>query len=262
MEKPYNVYDYEVLDRNGRRLGPIRGLWVDEATGQPEFASIKTGWLMGKEHVIPIRDAYFDYAGKKLRVPYEERVIKDAPGFAPDHNLSNDEEARVYQHYSLERSFRRSATGLPGRGATTGTNLRREGRVGAQERTTEIPLHEERVDVGKQTVEGDQVRLRKVVRTETVDVPVELTRERIDIERVPARELRGTFTQRPFEEDEVVLRERREEPVIGKRNEVVGGVRATRDVETERRDVRADVRREDVEIDRDDEARTDRTGLR
>ena len=255
MEKPYNIYDYEVLDRNGQRLGPVRGFWVDESTGQPEFASIKTGWLMGKEHVIPIRDAYFDYAGKKLRVPYEERVIKDAPGFAPDHNLSDEEESRVYRHYSLERGFGRSPTGLPQRG----TSLRKEGRLGAQERTTEMPLHEERVDVGKRTVEGDQVRLRKVVKTDTIDVPVELTRERIDIERIPARELRGTFTQRPFEDDEIVLRERREEPVIEKRNEVVGGVRATRDVETERRDVRADVRREDVEIDRDAE---DRTGLR
>lgn len=264
-QKPYNIYDYEVLDRNGRRLGPIRGYWVDESTGKPEFASIKTGWLMGKEHVIPIRDAYFDYAGKKLRVPYEERVIKDAPGFASDHNLSDAEEARIYQHYGLGRSFDRSPTGLPGRGATGGlaggTTLRNEGRAGAEGRsTTEIPLHEERVNVGKQTVEEGKVRLRKVVRTEAVDVPVELTRERIDIERIPARELRGTFTQRPFEEDEVVLRERREEPVIEKTREVVGGVRATRDVETERRDVRTDVRREDVEVDRDGE--TDRTGLR
>lgn len=247
MEKPYNIYDYEVLDRNGRRLGPIRGYWVDETTGQPEFASIKTGWLLGKEHVIPIRDAYFDYAGRRLRVPYEERVIKDAPGFATDHNLSPAEEARIYDHYRLDRT-RLSRMG----------GLRSDaGRMGA-ERTAEIPLHEEKVNVGKQQVEGGQVRLRKVVKTDTVDVPVELTRERIDIERVPASQLRGTFTQRPFEEDEVVLRERREEPVVEKTREVVGGVRATRELETERRDVRADVRREDVEIDRERDERSDR----
>ncbi|HWH08767.1 MAG TPA: PRC and DUF2382 domain-containing protein [Candidatus Thermoplasmatota archaeon] len=255
MEKPYNIYDYEVLDRNGRRLGPIRGYWVDEATGQPEFASVRTGWLMGKEHVIPIRDAHFDYAGRRLRVPYEERLIRDAPGFAADHDFSPDEEARIYRHYGLSRSLGRSPTGLPGRGGAAGRDALGGG---TREPAAEIPLHEERVDVGKRTVEEGHVRLRKVVRTETVDVPVELTRERIDIERIPPGELRGTLTQRPFEEDEVVLRERREEPVVEKTRELTGGVRATRDVETERRDVRAAVRREDVEVDRDADA--DRRG--
>jgi uncharacterized protein (TIGR02271 family) len=254
MEKPYDIYEYEVLDVTGRRLGPVKGFWVDEATGKPEFASVKTGWLMGKEHVIPIRDAYFDYAGKKLRVPYGERVVREAPSHAADHVFTPDEEARIYAHFGLDRSLGVGPARLPERGA----GLRDVGRAGAERTATEIPLHEERVNVGKQTVETGRVRLRKVVRTDTVDVPVELTRERIDVERVPASQLRGTYTQRPFQEDEVVLRERREEPVVEKTREVTGGVRATRNVETDTRDVRTDVRREDVEVDRDEE---DRRGL-
>lgn len=251
MEKPYNIYDYDVLDRNGRRLGPITGYWVDEATGQPEFASVRTGWLVGKQHIIPIRDAHFDYGSKKLRVPYDERVIKDAPGFDADHTLNPQEEDRVYAHYRLGRSLESSPTGLPERGA---------GRTLDTEETAEIPLHEERVDVGKRQVEGPGIRLRKVVRTETVNVPVELTRERINIERLQPSELRGTFSGRrwdeAFREEEITMTERREEPVIEKRSEVVGGVRATKQFDTERRDVSADLRREDVEIDRDEEDRS------
>lgn len=252
MDKPYDIYDYTVLDRNGRRLGPVTGFWVDEATGKPEFASVKTGWLVGKQHIIPIRDAHFDYGSKMLRVPYGEDVIRDAPGFSVDQRLSPQEEEQVYAHYRLDRSLSRSPTGLPGR-----SNLGREhlGRAGAERSTAEIPLHEERVDVGKKSVETGQVRLRKIVKTETVNVPVELTRERIEIERLPADQLRGTFSGREwrdaFTEDEIVMTERREEPVVEKTREVVGGVRAHKEVETERRNVNANVRREDVEVDRD-----------
>lgn len=259
MEKPYDIYDYVVLDRNGQRLGPITGFWIDPSTGQPEFASVKTGWLVGKQHIIPIRDAHFDYGSKMLRVPYDARVIKEAPGFGANHDLTPAEEERVYGHYRLERGFGRTdaavADGTLGRGRLG----EREdiGRLGAQ-RTAEIPLHEERVSVGKETVETGQVRLRKIVKTDTVNVPVELTRERIEIERLPASELRGTYSGRPwreaFTDDEIVMTERREEPVIEKTREVVGGVRATKEVDTERRNVSANVRREDVEIDRDADA--------
>lgn len=236
MEKPYNVYDYEVLDRNGRRLGPVTGLWVDEVTGMPEFASVKTGWLLGKQHIIPVRDAHFDYGSRMLRVPYDERVIRDAPGFDPDHQLIPGEEARIYSHYRLARS----PVGVSTHG---------------RERTAEIPLHEERVNVGKQSVETGQVRLRKVVRTETREIPVELTRERVHIERLGPHELRGTFSGRAwkdaFQEDTITMTERREEPVIEKTRELVGGVRATKEIDTERRHVEANVRREDVEVDDD-----------
>ncbi|HEX2021353.1 MAG TPA: PRC and DUF2382 domain-containing protein [Candidatus Thermoplasmatota archaeon] len=239
----YDIYDYTVLDRNGRRLGPITGFWVDETTGQPEFASVKTGWILGKNHVIPIRDAHFDYGSKMLRVPYEERVIRDAPGFAPDHDLARDEEERVYAHYRLGR-------GLAGDRGRPGAD-----RLGGGRREAEIPLHEEKVRVGKRTVEEGGVRLRKVVKTDVKQVPVELTRERIEIERVPPSQLRGTFTGRAFDEDEILLRERREEPVVEKSREVVGGVRATTETDRVRENVRADVRREDVEVEREADAR-------
>lgn len=255
MEQPYNIHDYEVLDRNGRKLGAITGFWIDDATGKPEFASVKTGWLMGKNHMIPIRDAHFDYGGRRLRVPYSEQMIKKAPSFQPDHNLSPQEEQQIYSHYHLDRSTSRSPTGLPSRGEA---NLGRA--TGEREqRSVEMPLREEKVDVGKRQVQDGAVRLRKVVKTETREIPVELTRERVEIERIPAKDLKGTFSGRSwgdaFREDEVVMSERHEEADIRKTSEVVGGVRAHKEIDTERRDVRADVRREDVEIDHDRDTR-------
>lgn len=47
----------------------------------------------------------------------------------------------------------------------------------------DIPLHEERVNVGKRTVDAGQVTIRKVVTTETVNQPVQLRRETLVIDR-------------------------------------------------------------------------------
>lgn len=46
-----------------------------------------------------------------------------------------------------------------------------------------IPLHEERLNVGKRTVDAGQVTIRKVVTTETVNQPVQLRKESLVIDR-------------------------------------------------------------------------------
>ena len=241
---PYDIYDYEIIDANGRRLGRLTGYWVDETTNEPEFASVKTGWFLGKEHLIPIRAGQVDHSARAIRVPYEERLIRDAPGFAADHRLTDDEEAHVYAHYALGDRYARGGLGRFGRDAE-----------GTEREAVDIPLHEESVQVGKRVVEEGAVRLRKVVRTEVREVPVDLRRERVDIERIPARELqgRGDIATRgeAFREDEITMTERREEPVVEKSREVVGGVRATKTIEHDRETIRADLKREDVEVDRD-----------
>jgi len=46
-----------------------------------------------------------------------------------------------------------------------------------------IPLHEERLNVGKRSVDAGTVTIRKIVTTETVSQPVELRKERVVIDR-------------------------------------------------------------------------------
>ena len=62
-----------------------------------------------------------------------------------------------------------------------------EGRIAA-----EIPLSEERVKVGKRTVGAGEVRVRKNVSTEQVNVPVELKRENVVIEKIPGQQMEQT----------------------------------------------------------------------
>jgi stress response protein YsnF len=46
-----------------------------------------------------------------------------------------------------------------------------------------IPLHEEQVNVGKRTVDAGQVTIRKIIKTETVNQPIELRHETLVIDR-------------------------------------------------------------------------------
>ena len=112
----------------------------------------------------------------------------------------------------------------------------------------EVPLSEEEVKVGKRTVRAGEVNLQKKVSTEQVNVPVELKREDVVIERVPAHETEPAGKE-PFKEERVEVPLSREEPVVEKETRVVGGVRVRKTEGTERETIQENVRREDVDID-------------
>jgi uncharacterized protein (TIGR02271 family) len=118
-----------------------------------------------------------------------------------------------------------------------------------------MTLNEESVEVGKREVEAGGVRLRKIIRTETVNQPVELQREEIVVERVPASERTPSRTDVAFREEEIYIPLRREEPVVEKTTRATEEVRVGKKRESERRDISETVRREDVDIQRQDTKR-------
>lgn len=122
---------------------------------------------------------------------------------------------------------------------------------------TRMPLHEEEIKVGKRTVEAGGIRLRKIVRSETVQQPVQVKREDIVVERVPSRGEREP-AGKAFEGEDVFIPLRREEPVIEKETHVREEVRARKTSDVERETVRGTVRKEDVEVEDQRKAREKR----
>jgi uncharacterized protein (TIGR02271 family) len=120
--------------------------------------------------------------------------------------------------------------------------------AGGDEIAAEVPLSEEEVKVGKRTVGAGEVKLQKMTSTEQVNVPVELKREDVVIERVPAHKMEPAGKE-PFQQERVEVPLSREEPVVEKESRVVGGVRVRKTEETERETIHESVRREDVDID-------------
>jgi uncharacterized protein (TIGR02271 family) len=112
-----------------------------------------------------------------------------------------------------------------------------------------VTLREEELKVGKRQVEYGGVRLKKIVRTERVNQPVELKREEMVIERVPGS---GSIQAggKAFEQEEIYIPLRREEAVVQKEAHVREQVRVSKRSETERQNISEQIRKEDVQIDR------------
>jgi uncharacterized protein (TIGR02271 family) len=112
----------------------------------------------------------------------------------------------------------------------------------------EVPLSEEEVKVGKRTVGAGEVKLHKTVTTEQVNVPVELKREDIVVERVGPHEVASSGTE-AYREEQINIPLSREEPVVEKETRVTGGVRVRKTRAVEQETIRENVRRENVDLD-------------
>jgi uncharacterized protein (TIGR02271 family) len=117
-----------------------------------------------------------------------------------------------------------------------------------------VPLSQEEVKVGKRKVSAGDIKVRKTVETEQVNVPVELKREEAVIERVGASETRPSGKEL-FQEERIEVPLKREEPVIEKQTRVTGAVRIRKTEDVEQQTVQESVRREDVDIDEIGEAK-------
>lgn len=237
---PDRLFGAEVADSQGNKLGTVDGVWIDDATNALEFVSVKTGWLMGKSHMIPTANAQVSEGS--ITVPYPQDQIKDAPSFRADDELSPQDEDSIYSYYGLNRSTAPSPSGLP-----TGGDAGYQS--GTSDRDQSVTLHEEELQVGKRAVEAGRVRLRKVVHTEHQEVPVDLRREEVQIERVPASST--VSDDNAFQEQEIGMPVMREEAVVGREARATEQVRLNKTVQTETQTVGDDVRREDVDADTD-----------
>src|SRR5262249_51184645 len=112
-----------------------------------------------------------------------------------------------------------------------------------------VPLYEESVNVGKREVDSGAVRLKKIVKTETVNVPVELRREEVTINRENATGPGpNQVLAQPFQGGETTIQLKREEPVIEKQQMPAGQIVVQKRFTTEQRNVQAEVRKEDIDV--------------
>jgi uncharacterized protein (TIGR02271 family) len=184
-----------LVDRDGSRVGTIDAIYVDDQTGEPEWALVNTGLFGTKSSFVPLAQA----SGSGV---YDE--IQD------------------------------TAVGRDTSGPTTDDAMTRS---------------EEELQVGTETGERGRARLRKYVVTETQQATVPVQREEIRVEREPITDANlDAATGGPAiseEEHEVTLHE--EEPVVEKR----AVPRLDTETVTDERQVTEEVRKEQIEIDGD-----------
>lgn len=121
----------------------------------------------------------------------------------------------------------------------------------ATEGETRVPVMEERLQVDKRGVELGAVEIRKEVTSEQANVPVELTREQVRVERVDVndRPVAAGEVQDAFQEGTIRVPVRGEEAVVNKEAVVTGEVVIDKERATERQTITDTVRKERVNVD-------------
>jgi PRC-barrel domain/Domain of unknown function (DUF2382) len=112
-----------LLDRDSGRIGTIDAIYLDDRTGQPEWALVNTGLFGTRSSFVPLAQAF--QSDLDVLVPYDKQLVKDAPRIDAEQHLSEAEERQLWQHYGLDYD-------TPDRSAATGrdaTGRRKRGRV-------------------------------------------------------------------------------------------------------------------------------------
>lgn len=138
---------------------------------------------------------------------------------------------------------RASAASRAARNSSTDTSI--------SEQQVVVPLRKEEINVDKQAVSDGDVRIRKTVKTESVNKPVELRKETVTVERVPAGTVstdKNARSTEAFKEGEIVVPVSHEEAVVSKRVVEGDAVVAKTHVQTEKQNVKDSVRSEGAEV--------------
>jgi uncharacterized protein (TIGR02271 family) len=276
------VIGQDVYDSSGDKIGSASEVYLDDETGQPEWATVRTGLFGTKESFVPLRDA--DLTNDGLRVSVTKAQVKDAPKIDTDGHLSPQEEQELYRYYGLGSGTQTQTQGMTqgttqqttgtagmaaGTAGTAGTGMTGdrdgdgvrddlEGHRGTVGHDTSGPTtdnamtrSEEHLQVGTQRVEAGRARLRKYVVTENVTQTVPVSHEEVRVEREPITDanmpnaMDGPAISE--EEHEVVLHAER--PVVSKEATPVERVRLDTQTVTEQQQVSEQVRKEQIEVD-------------
>jgi sporulation protein YlmC with PRC-barrel domain len=95
---PRSLIGRKAYDREGTKIGTVDEVYLDDATGEPEWAAVRTG-LFSRDAFVPLEPS--EVVDDTLRVPFERALIRDAPDFGVGRHLSPEQELQLYHHYGL-----------------------------------------------------------------------------------------------------------------------------------------------------------------
>ncbi|MEV0848939.1 PRC and DUF2382 domain-containing protein [Streptomyces sp. NPDC049954] len=262
-------------DQDGSKVGSVEQVYRDDASGRPEWVTVKTGLFGMKETFVPLDGARSDAQG--LHLAHDKNTIKDAPHMDADQHLDADGERELYAHYGKTRTSADEGTGMgqPSAGeesaAAAGGAAAPGGMADARpvdaeitdddrpadaritdsgyggDHRDELIRSEERLHVGTQEEESGRARLHKVVVTENVTTTVPVSHEEARLVREPIRE--GDTVRPDFGDAVAEVTLHAERPVVRKEAVAVERVRLESEKVTEQEEVSETVRKEQVEYD-------------
>ena len=258
---PETLFGTVVVGPDGDRIGKVDEVYLDNATGRPEWVSVKTGLFGSHVSLVPLAEA--SVSGDTVTVPFDKSLVKDAPHHDPGVELSATDEADLYRYYGTAGTTTTTAgtTGTVGTGTgtdlhagTTGGDVRAAGHDTSGPDTDDaMTRSREELHLGTEVREAGRARLRKYVTSEAVSRTVTVSRDELVVTREPITDANraaalsgGDLTE---EEHEIVLTEER--AVAAKETVPVERVRLGTRTVTGTETVSAELREEHIELDAD-----------
>ncbi|MGH3313105.1 MAG: PRC-barrel domain-containing protein [Streptomyces sp.] len=96
---PRGLIGRRALDRSGSKIGRVGEVYLDDATGEPEWAAVRTG-LFRRDAFVPLGPS--ELVGQVLHVPFERALIRNTPDLGVGRHLSPRQELQLYLHYGLD----------------------------------------------------------------------------------------------------------------------------------------------------------------
>jgi hypothetical protein len=88
-----------LIDPVGENIGKVHEVYADGNSPGPAWALVHTGFFGTEAHLVPLTGA--EPTGEDVRINVSKDVVKDAPRFAGDAELSDADEARLFEHYNV-----------------------------------------------------------------------------------------------------------------------------------------------------------------
>ena len=87
----------DVVDLDGDKIGTVGQIYVDPSSGQPNWATVKTGLFGHSEYFIPLERA--DELDGVIRIPFSRDIVKDAPSVDAKGSIGQEEQDSLYAYY-------------------------------------------------------------------------------------------------------------------------------------------------------------------
>jgi hypothetical protein len=99
----WNVAEWHgklLVDRYGEKIGKLEDVYVDVETDEPQFATVKEGFIGRHLTFVPLGGIKVGPDG--LQVPVAKEQVQDAPNIEQHgEELSQADESALYHHYEL-----------------------------------------------------------------------------------------------------------------------------------------------------------------
>ena len=282
---------WRVLTADGTEVGKVHDLIVDTGTMRTRYLDVKLDhdklatagtrrdddW----DALIPVGSAQLAENDDEVMLPslsttqlaalpvfehgeitrdYENSVLAGVGGAAAGAAATTDRDYYDRQHFDDRRFFGRQAATDVNADARNTVNRDVENRD--TDSTRRIPLAEEELDISKRKVQAGEATVHKTVETEHVTRPVTLTREEVTIERRPVSGREASNASIGKDDSEIRIPLMSEEAVVNKRPVVKEEIVISKHAVTENKNVEADLRKEQVDIDKNIDKNTDRNVIR